>query len=80
MSKNVIGKKKSDIEQGYGNTDCLDHLTHLLSRHPPSRLSRNLRTMLLEFLQHDDALEAPYLKDLLFDLQGLFELLEGMEK
>lgn len=40
------------------------HFTHFLERHSAQRLSRNLRTMLLEFLQHDSALEAPYLNDL----------------
>jgi hypothetical protein len=35
--------------------------------------------MLLEFLRHDNALEALYLKDLLYDLEGLFELLDQIE-
>lgn len=47
--------------------------------HPARRFSRNLRSMLLEFLMHDGTLEAFYLKDLLYDLEGLFELLEVIQ-
>jgi hypothetical protein len=47
--------------------------------HPVSRLSRNLRTLLIEFLMYDGAIEADYLQDLLYDLQGLFELLETIQ-
>jgi len=47
--------------------------------HPVNRFSRNLRTMLIEFLMYDGAIEANYLQDLLYDLQGLFELLEVIQ-
>lgn len=47
--------------------------------HPADRLSKNLRMMLLEFIQHDGAIEADYLKKLLYDLEGLFELLDVIE-
>lgn len=46
--------------------------------HPPKKFSRNLRSMLLEFLIYDGAIEANYLKDLLYDLEGLFMLLEAI--
>lgn len=32
---------------------------------------------LMEFLMTDNGIEASYLKDLLYDLEGLFELMEG---
>jgi hypothetical protein len=44
--------------------------------HPVPRFSRNLRTLLLEFLMFEGATEVSYLPDLLYDLQGLFELFE----
>lgn len=51
-------------------------LDSFVENHPINRLTRNLRTMLLEYLQHEGATESLYLQDLLFDLAGLFELLE----
>lgn len=45
---------------------------------PGRRLSRNLRTMLLEFMMSSGT-EAPYIKDLLLDLESLFELLDAIE-
>lgn len=47
-----------------------------LENHPPKPFSHNLRNMLLQFLQYDGATEVLYLQDLLFDLEGLFGLLE----
>ena len=48
--------------------------------HPASRFSRNLRKMLLEFMMHDGAVEALYFKDLIYDLEGLFDLLDEIEE
>ncbi len=48
--------------------------------HPARRLSRNLRSMLLEFLMYDGSNEAAYLRDLVSDLGGLFSLLDAMEE
>lgn len=50
-----------------------------LEQCPPRRFSRNLRTMLLEFLMTSGT-EAPYIKDLLLDLESLFALLDAMEE
>lgn len=47
--------------------------------HEARRLSKNLRSMILEFLMHEGALEAVYLKELLFDLEGLFLLLDAIQ-
>lgn len=49
-----------------------------LEQCPPRRFSRNLRTMLLEFMMTSGT-EAPYVKDLLLDLESLFELLDVIE-
>lgn len=47
--------------------------------HPAKRLSRNLRSLLLEFMMYDGSLEAEYLRELAIDLDGLFTLLDAME-
>ena len=54
-------------------------MLHFIEYHPASRFSRNLRSMLLEFLMFDGAAEASYLNDLLYDLEGLFQLLEVIQ-
>lgn len=48
--------------------------------HPARRFSRNLRSLLLEFLMYDGSAEAEYLRDLMIDLDGLFSLLDAMEE
>lgn len=47
--------------------------------HDAKRLSKNLRSLLLEFLMHDGALQAVYVKELLYDLNGLFLLLDAIQ-
>jgi len=47
---------------------------------PARRFARHLRTWLLEFLEYDGSTEAPYLQDLVIDLQFLFDLLDKIEK
>lgn len=51
-----------------------------IEAHPVQRLSNNLRNMLIEFMIREESLECEYLQDLLFDLRGLFELLDIIEK
>lgn len=52
----------------------LEFITHC----PACRFNRNLRAMLLEFLMSSGT-EAPYIKDLLLDLESLFDLLDKIE-
>ena len=47
--------------------------------HPAKEFRRNLRKMLMEFLIRDRAMESVYLKDLLFDIDGFFDLLDVIE-
>lgn len=47
--------------------------------HPAQRLSRNMRSLLLEFLSHENSVEAEYLQELMIDLDGLFTLLDAIE-
>jgi hypothetical protein len=60
-------------------SDLQDQFRHFIEYHPAARLNRNLRKMLLEFLMSDVAVEAFYLKDLLYDMEGLFELLDAVQ-
>lgn len=50
-----------------------------LEYHDAKQFSRNLRKMLIEFLMREGSLESVYLKDLLYDIEGLFELLDVIE-
>lgn len=54
-----------------------ENLLEFMTRCPASRFSRNLRTMLLEFMMSSGT-EAPYIKVLL-DLESLFDLLDKIE-
>ena len=56
-----------------------EEFLRFMEQHPPERFSRNLRKMLLEFLQKEGAIESSYLDDLLYDLEGLFTLLDAIE-
>ncbi|MEJ0057679.1 MAG: hypothetical protein WDN75_19760 [Bacteroidota bacterium] len=42
------------------STQLREQLLHFLEHHPARRLSVNLRTMLLEFLMFEGAIESPY--------------------
>lgn len=60
----------ADLEMG---------IQHFMEYHSAKQLSRNLRKMLLEYLMHGNSIETLYLKELLYDIDGLFELLDIME-
>lgn len=46
--------------------------------HDPSRASIHLRCMLMEALKHDLLVDELYFKDLMYDLDAIFELLGTM--
>lgn len=54
-------------------------LARFVEYHPPKKFSRNLRKMLLEFLLTEGAGEGLYFQELLYDLEGLFELMDEIE-
>lgn len=56
--------------------DLQQEFIRFVDFHPARRFSRNLRKMLLDFMMYDGALEEIYIKDLLYDLDGLFDLLD----
>lgn len=61
------------------NTPLQEEFLRFIEYHPSRRFNRNLRKMLLEFMMSDVAVEAFYIKDLLYDLEGLFDLLDAIE-
>lgn len=69
---------KKRIKESIVSPALQEKFFEFLSHCPANRLSRNLRTMLLEFLMSSGT-EAPYIKDLLIDLESLFALLDAME-
>lgn len=56
-----------------------EEVRQFVEYHPAKRFDKNLRKLLLEFLQFEGAIEAIYLKDLLYDLEGLFALLDAIQ-
>jgi hypothetical protein len=72
-----------EVENAPGATishELLEQFERFFEYHPAKRLSRNLRSLLLEFLMYDGSAEAEYLRDLVIDLDGLFTLLDAMEE
>ncbi len=78
MKKKLKIKRSNKVEPIL--SDLLkEEIIRFMEYHPARRFSKNLRNLLLEFLQHDGAIEAINLNDLLYDLEGLFELLDIIE-
>lgn len=76
----MAGKKHSKSKEALALSPTLhEDFLRFIEYHPASRFSKNLRNMLLELLQFDGAIEAGYLEDLLYDLEGLFALLDAIE-
>lgn len=79
-------KKKISLAQKTTDPDFTitprlqEAFVRFLEYHPAKRLSVNLRSWLLEFLMYDGSAEAEYLRHLVTDLSGLFELLEVAQK
>lgn len=71
----AIKVKKSPLSKAMKDAFIL-----FLERHPPNRVSHNLTSLLLEFISIRETSDLPYLQDLAFDLQGLFELLDLAER
>jgi hypothetical protein len=75
-----IGDQVIDAPRAVISHDLLEQFERFYEYHPARRLSRNLRSLLLEFLMYDGSAEAEYLRDLVIDLDGLFSLLDAMEE
>src|SRR5882672_6934084 len=57
-----------------------EELIRFMDYHPAARISRNLRSMLLEFMTDEGATEVMYLPDLLYDLAAFFDLLDVIKE
>lgn len=80
MAKKAKPKKIVEPEQDPVLSPQLqEEIIRFMESHPPKRVSKNIRSMLMEFLMKDGAVESEYLNDLLYDLEGLFEMLDVME-
>lgn len=79
MSSRSKKKLKNDSGKLSLTPALRNEFVRFIEFHSARRLSRNLRTMLLEFLMYDGTTDAVYLKDLVHDLEGLFRLLEAIE-
>lgn len=73
-------EEKPDSKDSVLNKTLEEDFLRFIGQHPAARFKRNLRKMLLEFLMTDDAVEAFHFKDLIYDLEGLFELLDSIEE
>ena len=77
----VPSKSVRKTKQGPALSPRLQEEFEKFIRHyPASRLSSNLRTLLLEFLMYDGSAEANYLRPLVIDLTGLFNLLQVVQE
>ena len=77
---NEIEELVADAPRATISHELLEQFERFYEYHPAARLSRNLRSLLLEFLMYDGSTEAEYLRDLVIDLDGLFTLLDAMQE
>ena len=75
----VVKERQASCEGAVSKVVQAEFL-RFIEYHPAGRVNRNLRRMLLEFMMTDAACESFYLKDLLYDLDGLFDLLDVLER
>lgn len=76
----IVEELVIDAPRAVISQELLEQFERFYEYHPARRLSRNLRSLLLEFLMYDGSAEAEYLRDLVIDLDGLFSLLDAMEE
>ncbi len=72
------GKSPSNYREDI-DPALLDQFCRFIEYHSTQRLSQNLRKVFMEFLMCEGATEVSYLQDVLFDLEGLFELLDAIQ-
>lgn len=61
------------------SNEVQDALSHFIDTHPTNRVSRNLRKLLVESLQNDAVIEDQNFKEIIYNIQGLFDLLDSIE-
>jgi hypothetical protein len=72
-------KRKEITNHAMVSPDIAAEFLRFMEYHPAERVKKNIRKMLFEFLMSEGGVENLYLKDLLYDLEGLFELLDVIE-
>jgi hypothetical protein len=80
VEDNAVNELVNEAPRAMVSQKLLEQFERFYEYHPARRFSRNLRSMLLEFLMYDGSAEAEYLRDLVIDLDGLFTLLDAMEE
>ena len=73
-----IKQKANRTEKPVFSDALTEEFVQFMEYHDASHFSRNLRKMLLEFLMREESIESNYLKDLLYDIDGLFDLLDAI--
>jgi hypothetical protein len=80
-SKKKLTKSIQKSEPELAITDSLkEQVLRFIEYHPARRVSRNLVAWLLESLQDEAAGEPLYFHDLMYDLEGLLDLLDTIEE
>jgi hypothetical protein len=79
-AKRIKKKKKVQDRKLVLNKNLREAFIRFLENHPARRLNKNLRRMLLMHLSHTEAVESIYLNETLWDLEGLFNLLDIVEE
>ena len=84
MKKNSEFEKEPGADAAAQDTPRLSlaveqEVLRFMEFHPAGRFQKNLRRMFLDFLMYQGSFEAVYLRDLVEDLDGLFDLLDTME-
>lgn len=74
------GKRQHVADHSMVKSDIVEELMRFMEYHPAARVKKNMRKMLLEFLMSEGGVEKIYLNDLLYDVEGLFELLDVIEE
>ncbi|MHB1920988.1 MAG: hypothetical protein ACYCOO_02010 [Chitinophagaceae bacterium] len=74
--------KKSETEEYFKLSPALEEkISQFLEYHPPQRISRNLRRILLDYLHQELQVGVPDdIENMLGDLYALFEVLDEAEE
>jgi hypothetical protein len=78
--KDAGNNNETNSQRSVVSPELVEEFERFIEYHPARRLSRNLRSLLLEFLMYDGSSEAEYLKELVVDLDGLFGLLDVVDE
>ena len=72
-------KKNKAIKKPMLSTSLQEAFLDFIENHPAKRFSRNLHKMVIAHMIQETYSSSPYMKDVLLDLEGLFNLLEAID-